>query len=136
MKKIVSMSLLLLVPSFCAAMEVTRSSEQESSQVSSALSYSGNVRAVFNNKEGGDMSLKIYDAQTGELISDLGQYSIGIAGEEGIKSIRFNGDSIIYLLDSNGKLLKRVLMDGNYQYRTYESLFSPVEMALEKGFPL
>ncbi|MBA3751820.1 hypothetical protein H0X06_03425 [Candidatus Dependentiae bacterium] len=132
MKKVLLMSIVLLAPSFISAMNETKSQEQESSQATSspttALSMSGEVKAVL----GDDMSVKIYNAKTGKFISNVGSYSVGDSQGEAIKSLRFSGDNIIYLLDSNGKALETILLYPNYQYRSQESLFNPREVNLTK----
>ncbi len=131
MKKILLMSILLLAPSFISAMNEIKSQEQESQITSSprtALSMSGKVKAVLGN----DMSVKIYDTETGKLISNVGSYSMGGSEGEEIQSLRFSGDNIIYLLGSDGKARETILLYPNYQYRSQESLFNPREVNLTK----
>lgn len=83
-----------------------------------------------------DCYIKLYNIKSGELISNLGQYSIA-NGETGelIKSVHFNGYNIVYLLDENEHVLNRIYLDRNYQVIEYERLFNPTEMnLLRDGF--
>ncbi len=93
-----------------------------------AFSPSGKVKAIFKKN---DLSVKIYDTQTGEFISNLGQYSIGDATEELVSSIKFSSEFLIELLDSKGKSLHLIFLGPNYQHKSPErALLTGREQAL------
>jgi len=71
-----------------------------------------NIRAVY----GDDYSVKLYDKETGDIISNLGRYSI-MNAETGdiVKSVRFNGSNSVHILNEDGKILHTVLVDSNHR---------------------
>ncbi len=129
MKRILVLSILLFAPSLITAMEVTRSQsqEQESSQGRSlsALNSDGTKKAIYNLD---DKTIKIVDASTGAVVSNLGQVDYG----EQVSSIRFRGDNIIMFINPNGKMIDDIFLREDYTYRSKESLFNPREVNLSK----
>ncbi len=121
MKRILVLSILLFAPSLITAMEVTESQGQSLS----ALNSDGTKKAVYNLD---DKTIKILDAATGAVVSNLGQVDYG----ESVSAIRFRGDNIIMFIDTNGKLIDDIFLREDYSYRPKESLFNPREVNLSK----
>ena len=86
---------------------------------------SRNLKAVYEN----DCSVKLYDVDSGEVVSNLGYY-YNEEPEDLIKSVKYNGSNAVYLLDKNVNLIDRIYLNGYYERMNLESVFNPAEMNL------
>lgn len=92
---------------------------------------SQNKRRELKAVYGDDGWVKLYDVETGNIVSVLGQYAI-YDPETGksIKSAIFNGSNVVYLLNDDGDLLHTITINDNYQVVTPDKIFSSIEMNL------